>query len=180
MTLVTNAFSQYDAVGNREDLTDMIYDISPKETPFTSMIGKGKATNVLHEWQTDSLTAASSSNAQLEGDTVSAAARTATTRVQNYCQISYKAFAITGTQEATNKAGRDSEMAYQTMKAGAELKRDVEAVITQNQGYLSGATTTARKTRSLESFLTSNTNRCLLYTSPSPRDGLLSRMPSSA
>ena len=159
MTLVTNSLSTYGVQGNREDLTDVIYNISPKDTPFVSMIGKSKAKAVLHEWQTDTLESASSTNAQLEGDTVTAAARSSTSRVQNYCQISYKAFSITGTQEIVDKAGRDSEMAYQEAKAGYELRRDVEAVVVQNQGYLAGATTTARKTRSLESWLVTNTDR---------------------
>jgi hypothetical protein len=156
MTLVTGGFTTYDAKGNREDLTDIIYNISPTDTPFISMAGRGKASAVLHEWQTDALAAASTANAQLEGDDITAGASTATTRVQNYCQISYKALAVTGTQEVVNKAGRDSEVAYQVAKRGNELKRDMEAILTQNQGYNAGASGTARKARSLESWLSTN------------------------
>jgi len=159
MTLTTNGFSTFDAIGNREDLADVIHNISPTDTPFISMAKKGKATAVLHEWQTDSLASASSTNAQLEGNDITPAASTATTRVQNYCQISAASLAITGTQEVVDKAGRGSEVAYQLAKRAKELKRDIESVVTQNQGYNAGATTTARKTRSLESFLTTNTSR---------------------
>lgn len=159
MTLTTNGFTTFAAVGNREDLADVIHDISPTDTPFISMAKKGKATAVLHEWQTDALASASSTNAQLEGDDITPAASVATTRVQNYCQISRKSLAVSGTQEVVDKAGRSSEVAYLMAKVAKELKRDIESVVTQNQGYNAGATTTARKTRSLESFLTTNVSR---------------------
>ena len=159
MAKETNAFASYDAIGNREDLTDVIYDISPTETPFITSIGKTKAKAVLHEWQTDSLAAASTSNAQLEGDVVTGTASTPTTRLQNTCQISRKDVVVTGTQEAVDKAGRDSEMRYQTAKRGKELLRDMESIVAGNQGAVTGNTTTARKLRSLESWLTTNTNR---------------------
>ena len=90
MTIQTNAFATYGAIGNREDLTDVIYNISPTETPFMTTIGKSKSKAVLHEWQTDALAAASSTNAQLEGDVVTGTASTPTTRVKNYCQIASK------------------------------------------------------------------------------------------
>jgi len=159
MAKQTNAFASYDAVGNREDLTDVIYDISPTETPFVTAIGKTKAKAVLHEWQTDSLAAAVTTNAQLEGDVVAGTASTATTRLQNTCQISRKDVVVTGTQEAVDKAGRDSEMRYQTAKRGKELLRDMESSLAGNQGAVTGGTTTARKLRSLESWITTNTNR---------------------
>src|SRR5581483_7365091 len=116
MTIQTNAFSTYGAVGNREDLTNVIYNISPTATPFMSAIGKSKAKAVLHEWQTDSLASASTTNAQLEGDVVAGSSASATTRLKNYCQISSKDVVVTGTQDAVDKAGRDSEVAYQMTK----------------------------------------------------------------
>ncbi len=159
MAIQTNAFSTYDAIGNREDLTDVIYNISPRDTPLITAVGKGKAKAVLHEWQTDTLATATTDNAQLEGDVVAGTASTPTTRAQNYCQISRKDVVVTGTQEAVDKAGRDSEMNYQTAKRGAELLRDMETIVTGNQGQVAGGTTTARKLRSLESWLSTNTSR---------------------
>ena len=159
MALVTNSFTTFTAVGNREDLTNIIYDISPTETPFTSSIGRVPVTATLHEWQTDSLAAASTANRQLQGDTSTAAAVTATTRPQNRTQISNKIFAITGTQEAVDKAGRNSEIAYQVEKQGRELKRDIEKIVTGNQAIAAGGSTTAPALRSLEAWYTSNTSR---------------------
>lgn len=159
MALITGSFSTFSAVGNREDLTDAIYNISPTDTPFMSMVGRTKARNVLHEWQTDSLAAVSTTNAQLEGDEVTRSTSSPTTRLQNYCQISRKDATVTGTQESANSAGRKSEMAYQMAKRSKELKRDMEAILVQNQGMSAGATNSARKLRALESWLSTNDDR---------------------
>jgi hypothetical protein len=159
MAAPTGDFSTYDATGNREDLLDKIYNISPINVPFTEMIGTSKAKAKLHEWQTDSLATAVTTNAQIEGDDVSGSTSAATTRVQNYCQISRKDIVISETQEVVDKAGRESEVNYQMLKRTRELMRDIESTISQNQGFNSGGATTARKTRTLESFITSNSNR---------------------
>ncbi len=87
MTIQVNAFPTYSAIGNREDLTNIIYNISPTETPFMVAIGKSKAKATKHEWQIDSLASASTTNAQLEGDVVAGASSTPTTRLSNICQI---------------------------------------------------------------------------------------------
>ena len=159
MTIQTNSFSSYAAIGNREDLTDIIYNISPTETPFMNSIGKSKAKAVKHEWQTDTLASAVTTNAQLEGDVVVGTASAATTRLNNYCQISSKDVVVTGTQESVDKAGRNSEMAYQMAKRAKELKRDMESVLTSNQAGVTGSTSAARKLRGLEAWLRTNTNR---------------------
>ncbi len=104
-------YTAHSAIGQREDLTDVIYDISPTETPFMSSIGKTKATAVYHEWQTDSL-AAAAANAAVEGADASTATLSPTTRVGNRTQISQKTVGVTGTLQAVNKAGRKSELAY--------------------------------------------------------------------
>ena len=128
------------------------------ETPFVSNIGKRKVTNTFYEWQTDTLAAAVTTNAQLEGDVSSATAITASTRVGNYTQIFKKVWAITGTLEATDRAGRKSENAYQMAKKGKELKRDMEATFLSAQVGVSGGTTTARKTAAFDSWLITNRN----------------------
>jgi len=159
MTIQTNAFASYGAIGNREDLNKIIFNISPTETPFMTAVGKSKAKAVLHEWQTDSLAAASTSNAQLEGDVVAGSASTPTTRLKNYCQISSKDVVVTGTQEVVDKGGRNSEVSYQMAKRAKELKRDMEAILTSNQAGVSGSTATARKLKGLEAWLRTNTAR---------------------
>jgi hypothetical protein len=165
MTVSTNAFGTYAAIGNREDLTDIIAMISPTRTPFMMLAGKGKATGKTHEWQTDALGAAVTTNAQLEGDIVVPAASTPTVRLANYCQISRKDATVTGTQEKVLKAGRKSEMSRQMAKRMAELKRDMESVLCSNQRGVAGATGTARKLRGLAAFNNTNTNRYTASTS---------------
>jgi hypothetical protein len=159
MTIQTNAFSSYGAIGNREDLTNVIYNISPTQTPFMSSIGKSKAKATKHEWQTDTLASASSTNAQLEGDVVVGTSSTPTVRLSNICQISSKDVVVTGTQESVDKAGRNSEMGYQMAKRSKELKRDMETILCSNQAGALGATGTARKLRGLEAWLRTNTQR---------------------
>jgi hypothetical protein len=158
MAAPTNTFTKYDAVGNREDLSDTIYNISPTETPFVTNADKKKADNTFFEWQTDALAAAVTTNAQVEGDVVTSAAITPTTRVGNYTQILHKPFTISGTNEAVKKAGRKSEQAYQMAKQGKELKRDMEATFTSKQVGVSGGNTTARKTAAFDSWLKTNRN----------------------
>ena len=55
MAQPAHTFDSYDVKGIREDLENVIYDISPEETPFYSSLKKVKASNTYHEWQTDSL-----------------------------------------------------------------------------------------------------------------------------
>jgi hypothetical protein len=148
-------FQTYQAVGNREDLSNMIHNISPTDTPFQSMAKKAKATNKLHEWQKDSLRAAAA-NAQVEGDTPSNTTVVPTTRLFNVTQISSYAFNISGTQQAVNPAGRADELAYQLVKYGKELKRDIEKNLTGNTAYAAGTSGTARVTGSLEAWISSN------------------------
>lgn len=153
------AYDRYSAVGAREDLSDVIYNIAPTDTPIMSSIGKSKATGVYHEWQTDSLAAATTSNALIEGASASEATLSPTTRLGNYTQIVGKTVMISGTLEAVDKAGRRSEKAYQLAKASSEIKRDIEAIITANQGQSAGSSaSSARKMGSLLSYIKTNTN----------------------
>jgi hypothetical protein len=160
MSAITNTYQTYQAKGLREDLTSLISNISPKETPFMSAIGNGgRAKAVLHEWQTDALAAAVTTNAQIEGDDIATfGAMTPTVRLGNYAQISRKLIIVSDTNEVVDKAGRDSEMAYQTAKAAAELKRDLETTCLSNQPASAGNSTTARKTAGLIPFLFTNTD----------------------
>jgi hypothetical protein len=158
MAIVANTFLTYNAKGIREDLSNVIYSISPETTPFVSNVGKGSISNTAFDWQTDSL-AAAGANAALEGDNTTFAAVTPTVRLQNYAQISNKNVIISGTEEKVNKAGRKSELAYQIARRGAELKRDIEFIALNGQAAVAGDSTTARTTGSLSAFLKTNTNK---------------------
>jgi hypothetical protein len=152
-------YNAHTAIGQREDLTDVIYNISPTEVPFMSSIGKTKATAVYHEWQTDSLAAATTANAAVEGADASDATLSPTTRLGNYTQILQKTIKVSGTLDTVNKAGRKSEKAYQLAKASQELKRDLETIMLANQGRDAGSSnSTARKMGSLLSWIKTNTS----------------------
>ena len=151
-------FTAHSAIGQREDLTDIIYDISPTETPFMSSIGKTKATAVYHEWQTDSLAAATTANAAVEGADATSATLSPTVRLGNYTQIIQKTVQVSGTLDTVNKAGRKSEKAYQLAKASAELKRDLETILLANQGRSAGTSTVARKLGSILSWIKTNSD----------------------
>lgn len=158
MTIVSGTAITYSSAGLREDLSDVIYQITPEETPFLNNIGRGTANATYFEWQTDVL-AAAGSNAQLEGDESSFSTPAATKRMGNYCQIASKTAVVSGTVDAVSKAGRKKELAYQMSQRAAELKLDVEYALVRNQAGVAGNSTTARVTAGFESFLRTNTDR---------------------
>ena len=157
MTQPTNTFDTYDSVGNREDLQNKIYMVSPEKTPVVSAGRRFKAEAKFHEWQRDSLAAPNKDNAVVEGDDRTGTALTPTERVGNYMQLFDKVAVVTSSQEKANKAGRSSEMKYQiAMKAIPELKRDVEAMTLSKNAAVAGNSTTARKGGGLGVFLYTN------------------------
>ena len=158
MAIIANTFQSYQSIGTREDLSNVIYNISPSDTPFMSMIGRGKATNTLHEWQTDAIDAVAA-NARVEGDEYTYIAVVPTVRLNNQTQISSKTVIVAGTQMATNKAGRDSEMAYQLAKHSKALKRDMESALTGKVARAAGSTSAARTLGGYETWPTSNVSR---------------------
>lgn len=160
MALPADTVTTYSSVGNREDLSDIIYNVDPTDTPFLSGLERVKSTAVNHEWQTQALAAASASNAVLEGDDATTDAATPTVRLGNINQISDKVARVTGTQQAIDKAGRDNELDYQKILKGKELKRDMETTLVgSNQAKVTGDATTARKTASVLSWLKTNTDK---------------------
>ena len=155
MTAPTGTFLTTAAIGNREDLTDMIYRITPTDVPFISMAAKTKASATLHEWQTQDLAAAVSSNAQVEGDDASAKTVTPTVRLTNRTQISTKTVIVSGSQQAATTAGRKDELGYQMSLASLELKRDMETSATQ----LGVLATSPRQSRGLVGWCVDNTSK---------------------
>lgn len=159
MALATGAFTTFAAIGNREDLSDTIYRIDPSDTPLYSSIERERATATKHEWQTQALTPANPNNAQFEGDDNAAPdAVVATTRLGNYLQIQVKIPRVTGTQDVVLHAGRGSELDYQVMLKGLELKRDVEATLLSNTAQNAGAPATPRQMSTVLSWIFTNTN----------------------
>ena len=156
MAQPANTFDTYDSVGIREDLSNVIHNISPEETPFYSKAAKKAAKNTLVEWQTDSLRA-SAANAHIEGDTTTAEARSATTRLGNYTQIFKNAVVVSDSDDNVDNAGRAKEIAYQTLKIAKEQKLDIEKALFANNARAAGNSTTARELAGAPAWLTTNT-----------------------
>lgn len=136
----------------REDLEDIIYDISPTDTFFMSGAGRGKAKSTTHEWLTDSLTAAAH-NAAIEGDDFSAVARALPGRLKNYTQISRKDIVVTGTSRKIDNAGMREIMAYHTARAAKEIKRDMEFGMLNNNPASAGTSPSPRVSGSVPNWI---------------------------
>lgn len=121
------------AIGEREDLSDVITRIDPAETPIFSNAKKEVTSGVFHEWQVQELTAAADDNYVAEGADYSYVNPTATTRLGNYHQISVQAASVSGTLDAVDKAGRDKETAYVKVLKGLEQRRDIEKALVKNE-----------------------------------------------
>jgi hypothetical protein len=158
MSKVTNAFDTYSATADREDLSNIIYNISPMQTPFMSSIGTKNVKNVVFDWQTESLPTPSSSG-ELEGFELSRSAATATVRKSNVCMISKRDATVTGSQESSDPAGKRSEMAHQLAIMSKALKRDMEEALCQKGAKTTGNATTARVTGGFESWIETNQSR---------------------
>jgi hypothetical protein len=155
MAQATGTTDTYDLIGIAEDVEDVIFNISPEETPFLSMAKRKKVSNTLHQWQTDTL-AAAGANRQIEGDDSTYATAAPTTMLSNYTQIAKKTVMVSGTADAVRKYGRKEEFAYQIAKQGKAIKRDIEYSLVRNQASSAGGSATARSSAGLESMIAGN------------------------
>ena len=171
MAIATNTSTTYSSVAIREDLSDVIYNIAPMDTPFLSGCAKMSADNTKFEWQTDTITAGAA-NRQLEGDDSPAAtARSLPTRLDNYTQISRYIAQTSGTDDAVDYAGHGKHQAYMLAKMGKRMKRDMEVMLTQNIVKAVGSTSGARATAGVPSWI--NTAHVAGGASGSPAAGSL-------
>lgn len=167
MTIITNTFQTFQSIGNREELSDIIYNISPTECPLMANAGRGKVDAVLFEWQTDALAAAVSTNQQIQGDDITSFdSVTPTTRLGNFTEIARKTLIVSRTQQSIQKAGRKNEYNYQVAKKGKEMKRDMETSLLANKGASAGSSSVSSKTGSLLAFIKSNINKDAGGTAP--------------
>lgn len=159
MAAPTNTTTTINSVGIREDLSNLIFRVAAEDTPFVSNIGRAKATNTYHEWQTETLASADADNAQLEGDDVGTLdSPNLTTRVGNRTQIFRKTGGVSGTADAVDMAGRESEMARQKLLKGKEAMRDLEKRCIGNLASQNQSGSDPRKAGGLLAWLTSNTS----------------------
>lgn len=140
----------------REDLEDIINDISPTRTPFMTNVGSKGVDNTYHEWQTDVLASPDTANAKVEGADAVDTAFAATNRVGNYTQISDKTINVSGTSKSVNAAGMRTLEAREIMKKGKELKRDMESILLSNQAAVVGNGSTARKLAGFPAWIRTN------------------------
>ena len=155
MAQPTNTFDTYDAVGIREDLSDVVKNISPWETPFYSGIRSGeKANSTLVEWEVDELSSVDASNQVIEGDEATLDAISAPSKFNNRTQIFDKTAVVSGTSQAVVSAGGTVKMAYQIVKKTKELKRDIETRLLSNNVRVTGNATTARELSGYECWIT--------------------------
>jgi len=156
MAIVANTFTSFDAKGIREELSNVINNISPEDVPFQSNVGSKNVSNTYFEWMTDAL-AAVDKTARIDGDDVASFDSTAaTTRVGNYTQILRRTVIVADNLESQDLAARNSEMAMQMAKRGKELKRDLEAVLTDSNAAVAGNSSTARETAGLGAWIATN------------------------
>jgi hypothetical protein len=151
---MANTYTSYDVIGKKEDISDYITTLSPTDTPFGSTIASEKVHNTLFQWQEDALAAVNLSNAAVDGFDASEALLVATTMRSNYTQILQKAIKVAATTDATQRYGRAKETAYQVMKAGKEVKRDLEAIMLSGQTSAAGSSSVARKMASYQAMVT--------------------------
>lgn len=181
MSVYTGTYTTHTAIGQREDLQDAIFDISPMDTPFLSGLARGKAKATTHEWQTDSLADATSDNAQIEGDDLTSLDTSApTVRVGNYLQISRKTVIVSGTLDAVDKAGRKNELSYQTAKRGKELKRDMETIMLSNLASNAGGSDTPRVMAPLRAWIQTNSDLGTGGTTVGANSGHTTGVPAAA
>ena len=153
MATVSGTLKTYDQVGKKEDVEDLIYDISPTDTPFLSAIGTSTAKNTLHQWQTDEL-AATATNARVEGADAGTASGGTTTMLRANTLILRMVIQSSGSADSMATYGRGKELAYQKFKAGKELKRDVEfAMVGNDQTGNAGNASTARQLKSAQKWI---------------------------
>lgn len=157
MTIADNTFTRFDAIGVREQLSNVIANISPTDTPFMSNAKVGKARNTYFEWQKDSLATAVSTNQQLEGDVIAThTAVVPTVRTGNYVEIARKDFVLSETVQAVESAGGANSKGYIAAKLGKEIKRDMETSLLANKGAVAGNSGAARKSAGLQAFIRTN------------------------
>jgi hypothetical protein len=159
MVKVTNAFVTYQAVGNREDLSNAIYNIDPFDTPVMSAAKRRNVKNRFFDWQTEFLPTVNASNAQIEGFILANNLSQPTVRQQNVTQISERDATVSATQEESDAAGKGSEMSHQMAMAAKVLKSDIETIMCSRQARNDGSDTTARNTESFPHRLARATDK---------------------
>jgi len=128
----TGTTSTGSAVGNREDLSDVLTILAPEESPITSLCGKGTATSTFHEWTVDELASPNADGIPEGSDVTSFTDKFAgRARLGNYIQKFRRDYLVSDLQNAVSSVG-PANVAQAKSKAMRELKRDIEFAICSN------------------------------------------------
>ncbi len=161
MAQPSNLTSTYDLSNTAKlDVSDLITLIDPTDMPLFSLCRANgyftTATGVEHQWLTDTLNAASTSNQRLEGDNPNYVAATTPARPSNICQINEQAAVVSSTQQAIATYAIENTLEYQVAKAMVEIQRHQEATAFGNQAKVNSNESTARKTAGLPTWISTN------------------------
>lgn len=137
----------------REDLLDVIGDVTPDDTPLATMLGTSTAKNTLHEWLEEYITPPTSVTYVAEGAQTTYTGLSQPVRRNNITAIIDRPFRVSGTERAVNLAGMDDPMTYQSAKALRSWKMDQEYTLV-NGALASGASGTARQMAGLINVIT--------------------------
>lgn len=148
----------------KESFADVIYNLSPTDTPFTSMCKRESISAIEIGWFADKLADAKVQAGIPEGADAPVGEYEEVKRVMNLTQIFMKSVKVSNTAESVDFYGRKSEMAYQMTKKSQELKRDIEATLcsksrTAKGGYFSSLVATTPGNVTLNSGTADDTTR---------------------
>ena len=159
MAVPTNTLQTYQSANNAENVTEIVMNIDPIDTPFLTLAKKTTAEATYTQWPIESLSAVDAANANIEGDDATVDASATPTLVGNHTQLMDKVASVTTTQNAIKKYGVKNEMAKQMAKKSKELKRDMETTMLLNQARVVGAAGVAQRMRGMGSWLTTSVSR---------------------
>jgi hypothetical protein len=152
-------YTTYDQVGKKEDVSDIITDISPLDTPMFSLMKTESIQARVFEWQEDAIRASNADNAIVEGADATIGSLTPTTMRSNTTQIMEESFQVSATSDRIATYGRAKETAHQLSKALKAIKKDVEAAfVGRDQAAVTGSGSAARKMASLINQITTDEN----------------------
>jgi Family of unknown function (DUF5309) len=159
MAVAVNTVQTFAMIGIREQLSDVISNIDPTDTPEYSMYKKGTAKNRTPEWQIDTRRAPDPQNKVIEGNTTTNKPTVQPVRVSNVVQLFDGTIEVSTTAQAVETAGRSNELNYLLAKEGVAIKQDIEARIGGNYGSVNGNAGTPGETAGWEAWLTTNVDR---------------------
>ena len=159
MAVDPSTVQTYDQSGRVDDWRDIIYDISPEETPFITAIGRDGCTSKEPKWQKDALRKGNAQNKVVEGDVATNAQQSLPEELKNYTQLMDGKVSASSSSRAINTAGRSDELDYQVLQEGKAIRTDMEARSVGNYGSTAGTASVAREAAGFEAWMETNVSK---------------------